>query len=170
MIQKFKLFIDILFIYICKPFSYTSIRAQTRENYKIYLITEGTVLFFLKVSNISFACLRLVGRIRRNQQHTCACSEFYKQKAHFHRNWYSLPGRFLDVLNLFFFFIYNINCYVCTSEFYIHHCFVHIPCMSVVIPCSIPIKIIYIYIYFILFSYHHSAWVENMVSNCSYLN
>lgn len=86
MIQKFKLFIDILFIYICKPFSYTSIRAQTRENYKIYLITEGTVLFFLKVSNISFACLRLVGRIRRNQQHTCTCSEFYKQKAHFHRN------------------------------------------------------------------------------------
>lgn len=46
MIQKFKLFIDILFIYICKPFSYTSIRAQTRENYKINLITEGT--FFLK--------------------------------------------------------------------------------------------------------------------------
>lgn len=94
-----------LFIYICKPFSYTSIRAQTRENYKIYLITEGTVLFFLKVSNISFACLKLVGRIRRNQQHTCTCSEFYKQKAHFHRNWYSLPGRFLDVLNLFFLYI-----------------------------------------------------------------
>lgn len=116
------------------------------------------------MSNISFACLKLVGRIRRNQQHTCTCSEFYKQKAHFHRNWYSLPGRFLDVLNLLF-FLYNINCYVSTSEFYIHHCSVHIPCMSVVIPCSIPIKIIYIYIYFIFFSYHHSAWGENMVSN-----
>lgn len=31
------------------------------------------------------------------------------------------------------FFLYNINCYVSTSEFYIHHCSVHIPCMSVVI-------------------------------------
>lgn len=70
-------------------------------------------------------------------------------KAHFSQKLIFFANKIFGYFDfcIFFFFIYNINCYVSTSEFYIPHCFVYIPCMSVVIPCSIRIKIIYIYIH-----------------------
>lgn len=78
-------------------FIYTSITAQTRDIYRFIESTEGTGFFFLKESNIS-NWLMESAEIDNSHLHV----QNFINKAHFHRNWYSLPIRFLDILNLFF--------------------------------------------------------------------